>query len=924
MARAVRLPLRLGFAGLCWLHGGLYAAEPLWDCRTGADGRSWVCSKDGQPVIDTTTPAAPAPRDPQGMAESPPADATSPATGRDDIEPPRPRKPTPPEAAPAATVAERPRPAAQAQAKPPTPAPRPEPPHRVEPSPQVTATSGDDTAQRSEDGAPDAAPPPTPARAPTPPTAAQADTAVTHAPQPAGPDTDTDTATAAIAITGGIDAGIDWNRCAIPGSDSTASVDAASPDTTVPILVNADAAVAELEPEITVFSGDVTLVQGSMRLDAAQLRLNRRTGEAEVSGGFVLNRPDVRVAGTTGRYLLSSEHGQVEQAAYRVPARRARGDAATAELLADGKSRYQDITYSTCRPGEDDWLLSAETLELDRVEGLGLARHATLRFMGVPMLYTPVFSFPIDDRRRSGVLIPSVGSSGNTGFDLSVPYYFNLAPNYDFTFTPRLLAKRGLLLGGEFRFLTEDSKGSVIAEFLPNDSDYDDGDQRGSVSVVADTRFNNRTTGAIRVNYVSDSDYLSDLGDSLAVTSAVFAERTGSLRYYGDTFDLLGRVQYYQTVDDSIASEDRPYSRLPQLRIDLQNLDGIAGTTYHLDAEYVNFHRDDSVRGHRLDLFPAISLPLENDWAYLEPKIGARYTAYDLTDQAADLSDSPSTLAGVFSVDGGLLFERPMHYFDNAATQTLEPRLFYLYVPNKDQDDQPVFDTGALDFNFDNLFRENRFNGPDRIGDANQLTLALSSRVVSSTSGAELLRASIGQTLYFEDRDVVLPGETVADDSTSSVVAELAAALGGGWHARTGVQWDPHDGSSGTIDQALAQLNYRDDDNRRVFNAAYRLRDGVIEQTDLATIWPLNEQFSLIGRHNFSLKESRLLEALAGIEYGECCWRVRALVRKYTDGAGDDHNLAFLIQLELNGLGRLGADIDKTLERGIYGYRSND
>ncbi|MCB1788215.1 MAG: LPS assembly protein LptD, partial [Gammaproteobacteria bacterium] len=222
----------------------------------------------------------------------------------------------------------------------------------------------------------------------------------------------------------------------------------------------------------------------------------------------------------------------------------------------------------------------------------------------------------------------------------------------------------------------------------------------------------------------------------------------------------------------------------------------------------------------------------------------------------------------------------------------------------------------------DNLFRENRFNGPDRFGDANQLTLALTSRVFSDQSGAELLRASIGQTLYFADREVTLPGETVREDNSSAFVGEIAAALGGGWRARAGIQWDPNADDGGNVDQGLAQITYHDQD-RRTLNLAYRLRDEVTEQTDLAFVWPVNDRWSVIGRHNHSLQDDRLLEALLGVEYGRCCWRVRALARQYTDGTGDDHNLGFFLQLELNGLGRLGDDIDEVLDTSIYGYRTD-
>ena len=939
--QCTRSGLYPGLAGLCLLHGNLFAAEPIWDCRVGADGKSWVCTKDGQPVDDPTTIDAPTTTVTQPLAEPAPTEVKAlppPEEKTGEITPDlaKPEEPVKATATKPLARTDTKTPAATADPAQPPQTTRRDPEQQStartpEPSAATPKTTDVDRAAlralREEQTSPDLLAPPSPAESAKLQTPGIEDdqiasdrqlaTGITTDKEPA--QMDTPLASEGTAITGGIDTGIDWMNCEIAQRGITTSTE----DTTEPILVSADAAVAELNPEIAVFSGNVTLVQGAMQLDAEKIRLNRSTGEAEAMDGFVLNRPDVRIAGTDARYLLSSEQGQIDQAIYRIPAIRARGNAVYAELFSEGLSRYRDITYSTCRPGEDDWLLSAETLELDRVEGRGLAHHATLRFMGVPMFYTPVFSFPIDDRRRSGLLVPTIGNSSNTGFDLSVPYYFNLATNYDFTFTPRFMTERGLLLAGEFRFLTEDSDGTVIAEFLPNDSEFDEGDQRGSLSIRAKKSFDARTTGLVRLNYVSDSDYLTDLGSSLAVTSATHVERTGQIQHVRDTWDFLGRAQYFQTVDDNIAFVNRPYSRIPQLRARLEDPNGLAGTTYHLDAEYVNFYRRESVRGHRIDLFPAISLPLEIDWAYLEPKIGARYTAYWLTDQTAGLSDSPSTLNGLFSLDSGLFFDRSISYFDNTAKQTLEPRLYYLFVPEKDQDDQPVFDTGALNFSFNNLFRENRFNGPDRFGDANQLTLALTSRVLSSTTGAELLRASIGQTLFFEDRGVTLPDETIADDTTSALAGELAAALGGGWHARAGLEWNPHDGSNGTIEQALAQVSYRDS-NKRVINAAYRLRDGIIEQTDLAAIWPLNEKISLIGRHNYSLEESRLLEVLAGIEYGRCCWRLRALVRQFTDGEDDDLNLAFLVQLELNGLGRLGDDIDNTLERGIYGYRTDD
>ena len=934
---------------------GLLAAQPVladapvWDCRMGPDGRSWQCLKQGAPVDEASTaaaqdvepamaelpqrpggplaetaatvPAAAAVAAPQAAA-TPPA-ATSPASPPAPVEPAAPAAPAP-RAAPATTAAPAALPEAFSAAAPPrstTAAPSAvmttpgSPPasqaFHAQQMPDVTRAAP--TQEPAPAGMPDLTAP-LPAAKPAPTSAA----GIVATP---GEAVDS---VPGVAPRASIDDGIDWGTCPVrQGSSTTPKISTRSSDidTGGPVEVTADNVVAQLDPQQAVFSGNVVLVQNATALQADEISINRDSGEVMARGGFLLTRPEIRFAGDSADYQINTHEARVDNASYRIPEIHARGDAERAAFLGNGISQFDNITYTTCAPDDTSWQLRAEGLELDQNEGFGTASNATLRFKGVPVLYAPTFTFPIDDRRRSGVLVPSVGYSNNTGADVSVPYYFNLAENYDLTLTPRVMSKRGLMLGSEFRFLTESSDGTFAADVLPHDSEY--GDTRGSASLYSITQFNARTQGRLRLNYASDSDYFSDLGGSLAATSATHLERAGEIVYHADTWQLFGRAQYYQTIDDDILTQDRPYARLPQLRAQLEHPDGLAGTTYHFDAEYVNFYRSDSVRGHRISLAPAISLPFGDTWWYAEPKIGAFYTTYKLTDQVAGLTDTPSHSTGMLSFDSGLYYDRAMSYFGNAATQTLEPRLYYLYVPSSEQNDQPLFDTAMFDFTFDNLFRENRFNGPDRVGDANQVTLAMTTRVLDDARGTELLRASIGQIYYFEDRKVTLRPGQEADDSSSALVGEVAAALGGNWRSRAGLQWDPHDGNNGTIDQALAQITYSDE-RRHVFNAAYRLRDGEINQTDLAFFWPVNAGFSVIGRHYYSLRDDRLLEALAGVEYGKCCWRVRALVRKYTDGAGDNHNLAFLLQLELSGLGRLGNDIDSTLERGVYGYRIDD
>jgi LPS-assembly protein len=359
---------------------------------------------------------------------------------------------------------------------------------------------------------------------------------------------------------------------------------------------------------------------------------------------------------------------------------------------------------------------------------------------------------------------------------------------------------------------------------------------------------------------------------------------------------------------------------MPQVRFRMPDLDTGFGPHLSMQAEYVNFDRSTGVTGQRFDIEPAVSLPLRRSWGYLEPAVSARYTGYDLDDPPTADNQPDRTLYTV-SLDSGLFFDRSTSWFGHAMTQTLEPRLYYLYVPFEDQDGLPVFDTSALDFAYDNLFRTNRFAGADRVGDANQLTLALSSAYLSDVDGSELFRASIGQIFYFEDREVGLPGEPVADDSSSSFLAQIEGRIGANWRYRAGLQYDPHIDED-KLRQGLVQLSYRDRE-RRYLGLGYRLREGLIEQTDIGILWPFSPDVSFIGRVNYSLQDSRTLEAVAGVEYGQCCWRVRAIARHFLSNDSDDYDTGVMLELELRGLARIGKNIDTYLEETMWNYQAD-
>lgn len=683
------------------------------------------------------------------------------------------------------------------------------------------------------------------------------------------------------------------------------------------LQIEADGGVAYPEEESAHFSGDVVLISSEHKIHADDLSYSRKTGEITTQGELQIRTKQLRLQGERAQYNMDTQQGRLYDVEYRIPSQHARGHADVAEINGRESGRYENITYSTCPVGNDDFILSAKSLTVDLENDRATFEGAKLGFLGVPVFYVPKMSVSLNDDRKSGLLIPTLGYSSKNGLDLALPYYLNLAPNYDATLIPRIISKRGPALGAEFRFLADRHKGDMLGEVL-YDRKYKDGEVRGAFHLNTRSYLASNLTGDVLINYVSDDDYLEDLGNSLAVSSTQHLLSKARLTYHADYWDLYGDVTSYKTLDDAILVDNKPYSQLPRIRFDLLKHDGPGSLDYSMLAEYIYFYKDSGTTGHRLDLNPGVSFPWRTDWAYVEPGISARYTGYQLRDQPDEDGSSPDRSLFSASIDSGMFFDRSANWFGQGITHTLEPRAYYLYTPYKDQSDLPLFDTGRLDFSFDNLFRSNRFNGPDRVGDANQLALALSSSVLHDATGEELLRASIGQIYYFEDRRVTLYETDPLDTSSSSVIAQISGKMSTRWQYRAGVQVDPHTDRD-SIRQGLAQVVYRGEQNQ-MFNAAYRLREDVVEQTDVGFIWPLTSNMNMIGRWYYSLHDKQTMEAVAGVEYGRCCWRIRAIFRRYLDNEGREHTNTAMIQLELNGLGKLGHDIDNYLDKSIYGY----
>lgn len=741
----------------------------------------------------------------------------------------------------------------------------------------------------------------------TPPAAA----APVPAAQPSGPGTELDPTR--------LDAGLKWDYCGPPDHSWQPPP---PPDPMAPIEIGADAAELFRTEDRALLRGNVVADRGTQHLEADTATYERGRGLVRAPGTALLAQPELRLLGRDAEVDLIHHQARMRQVHYRLVGTNARGTADTAFLEDADRSHYRNITYTTCPRGSDAWAVQAGQLDVDRREGRAVAHDARLRVAGVPVLYTPYLSLPLDDRRQSGFLLPSVGNSSRLGLDLQAPYYFNIAPQLDATLAPRLMSRRGLMLGGEFRYLTAQEQGRLHGEILPDDHARPGSSARGGLSFRQSGGFGPHWSTDVDFNLVSDSGYLEDFGGELRVTSSRQLERRGDLVYHGNGWSILGRLQGFQTVDRTIAPQDRPYDRLPQILFGT-HIPGGQGLDFGLEAENVYFQHSDKVHGDRLALRPSVSLPLRRSYGHLIPRLTLNHAAYWLTDQAPDLASAPSSTIPTLSLDGGLMLERRISWFDRAATQTLEPRLYYLYTPYRNQDDLPVFDSAEIDFSFISLFRDNRFTGRDRIGDANQLTLGLTSRTLSDTSGRELLRASLGEILYFADRRVQLAG-AAEEQSSSAMAGELAARLTSDWSGRASLLWDPHRGNA-QLRKGTLGIHYRGP-QRQLLNLSYRLNetdltdDTTFEDTELSFRWPVSPRLELVGRWLYSLRYDQTMEAFGGLQYGSCCWRIRALVRNFVSSTDQEPNLSIMLQLELSGLGAFGNGIAEFLERGIYGY----
>jgi LPS-assembly protein len=680
-----------------------------------------------------------------------------------------------------------------------------------------------------------------------------------------------------------------------------------------------------------VASGNVTMRQrgASIRADRVEYIVDDQLALA--TGGVTLERSGDTATGPALRYNLADDTGEMQQPVFEFPKtgdrRQATRGHAQAAILAENRvSHLKEAEYTSCPAPRDDWFIRVRDLEIDAGTNVGTARHTTVFFLGLPILYSPYLSFPLDNKRRSGFLAPTFGTSARGGFEATLPYYWNIAENQDATVTPKAYTRRGIQLGGEYRYLFPSFAGQADAEFLPGDR------VSRSDRHFLGWRHNQHLWrgwhGAVNAQRVSDDDYFRDLSTKIEATSQTNLPRDAIVYYDDDIWSFSVRALGYQTLQDSASAVPVPipYKIVPRVLAS-----GVKQNLYGLDwqffGEVSNFRHPTLVNGQRATLYPSVALPFRRNFGYAVAKLGYHVTRYNVGENAGGLEDATRSLP-IASADAGLFFERDMRWGARAFQQTLEPRLYYLNVPYRDQGRLPNFTTAERDFNYAQIFTENRFVGGDRIGDANQITMALTSRLIESETGLERFRAALGQVYYFSPPRVTL-GEAATDTKSSDIVALASSQMSPTIAADIGVQYTPNLSRS----QKFTVAAHYNPVPGSVINAAYRYARGSIdttdparsgiEQVDLSSQWPLTRNLSGVARLNWSVKDRKLLEGLVGFEYNAGCWQVRAVAHRFIT-ATQQYSTSFQIQLELSGLSRIGINPLETLRQNIAGYRRFD
>lgn len=735
--------------------------------------------------------------------------------------------------------------------------------------------------------------------------------------------------------------------------------------------------------ETTTFTGNVILNEGTQEIRSPKVIRSEVSQTAEIFGPLILRDKGLLLTGDSATSNLADGSASVSQATFLLHQSSFRGDASTLERTADNRMLLDDTTLTRCDPGSNTWSLNSENLELKPDEGYGTARNVTIRIKDVPLLYTPYLRFPLNDQRQSGFLSPSIGHDSDGGTDIIIPYYFNLAPNYDAIYQLRSLWKRGLVHDVYGRYLSQRTENQLNLGFISKDDVYDDRSaaeitanapveeqDRWYMSLRHDGKWNEHLTSSINYNVISDIEYVDDIGGEFGsslsdflnpVDSALSGNRSASL-------DKAGKVTYRKgafltslslQAFESLSVNTAPqYEQLPSLSSRWRG--GVGPLESSIAFNYTFFDKDNTnvgglagTIGERAVSDISVSWPQRKIWGFLIPSAGLIHRKYQLDDEIVGARSNPELTTGRLSLDAGLYFDRFFSWRGVNMQQTLEPRAYFLYVENDFQDDIPSFDSSFSTQSYSSLFRNNRFSGYDRIGDAQRVSLGISSKFLNENTGAEVLSFSIGQIYYLKDRDVIFGTRAGVDPTAdeSPLFLQGRYRLGNNFSMQGTFEWEPDVNRS---NRSTFSLKYTDK-LQRILNVNYTYTAPEIqtpslvrksEESDINMIWPINNQWSAIGKWNFGWDDNRTIEAFAGLEYNNCCWKTRLVWRRFlkdprnvTQVIEDPANpgnfitstrfrtpsdVGIFFEFQMKGLASIGGRLDSLLEKAIPGYRQRE
>ena len=730
-----------------------------------------------------------------------------------------------------------------------------------------------------------------------------------------------------------------------------------------PVYLDADNLTGKQKDQVEAV-GNAVMTRDDEKVSADRMLYNQETSDVEGYGSVVLEQKGSTMSGPYMKMNMDTYAGFMEQPQYFIKLTGGHGTGDMAHIQDKQHYTLDNATYTTCRADDEDWQVKMDTLEIDRAQQTGIARNAWVEFMNVPILYSPYMDFPLGNQRRSGFLSPIFGGTTNSGSELALPYYWNIAPNYDATFMPRILAKRGIQLNNEFRYLDANYSGTVQADILPNDAIT--GTNRTHFSLVHNESFGGGLTGSVNYNHVSDSAYYMDLADTVNVTSQVDLLQDAELNYNAGWWNSTVRMQQFQALQNPLAPIAIPYAMLPQILLNGQRDFGDANFTFA--GEYVDFVHPTAVNAQRLVIQPSISYSLINaPGYYVTPKFTLNSTTYVMgINNATAIPDTTRTLP-MFSLDSGMSFEKDMSFKGENYVNTLEPRAYYVYVPYKNQDMLPVFDTAQVPLTFPQMFTENRFIGNDRIGDANQVTLGLTSRFLGQNDGVEYLKFMVAEIFSFTTPRVNLVAPTTSNNK-SDIMLGASGRISSEWSLDSELQYSP---AMSAVQHYNITASYRPEAGK-VLNLGYRffastlgaLIPGIANSTGNAMVngvlyptiygipyttinglnyavaapalrqinisgqWPLTRHWHAVGQWNYSLLDRMLINGVAGLEYEQSCWALRILMHSFVAGLGVNsagqptpiNDTGFLVQLELNDLIKVGSDPMALLKQSVPGY----